>query len=54
MKGPLSVACLLGLVGLAFLAACGASTQSTHDGTTVTIEKPADSSAGAPAPAPSK
>jgi hypothetical protein len=41
----------LALATLAAAAACGASNQQTHDGTTVTVEKPADSSAAPPAPA---
>jgi hypothetical protein len=39
-------------LAVAGVAACGGSNQSTHDGTTVTIEKPAGSTA--PPPAPSK
>jgi hypothetical protein len=34
------------------LAACGSANQQTHDGTTVTVEKPADSTAPAPSPSP--
>jgi hypothetical protein len=50
------LALLVALVGAG--AACGASNQSSHDGTTVTLERPGGSAAAppgsAPAPAPSK
>ncbi|MGH7294177.1 MAG: hypothetical protein ACRELB_04560 [Polyangiaceae bacterium] len=46
----LFLAIALATVGAA--AACGAGNQSTHDGTTVTIEKPSDSSGAAPSSAP--
>jgi hypothetical protein len=49
---PITLIALFATV--AMLAACGSSNQQTHDGTTVTVEKPADSTAQPSSPAPSK
>ncbi|HEY8041664.1 MAG TPA: hypothetical protein VIF15_17785 [Polyangiaceae bacterium] len=51
MKGIFLV-CALALAGALGLA-CGASTPSANDQTTVTVEKPADSSIPPPLPAAS-
>ncbi|HEY1691330.1 MAG TPA: hypothetical protein VGG39_04170 [Polyangiaceae bacterium] len=50
--GPLALLVVSAAAGA--LLACGSSNQQTHDGTTVTIEKPADSTAAPSSPAPSK
>ncbi|HEY6461461.1 MAG TPA: hypothetical protein VIY73_14945 [Polyangiaceae bacterium] len=50
--GPVALLALTATV--AALPACGTSNQQTHDGTTVTIEKPADSTAAPSSSAPSK
>ena len=60
MRSTPTFAALAGLalpllpLAVAFLAACGGGTPPANDQTTVTVEKPADSSTPAPAPAPSK
>ena len=47
MKAVLAAVCLIvGVVGT--VLACGGSQTSTHDGTSVTLEKPADSAAPSP------